>query len=133
MTGAPEESTDNGSGEVGDRTCDPWLTRRVVTHYATAASKKPFCGFSMGSNQYWARRVYDLCVSFMTGTPEGSTESGFYGEAGYQTCDPWFTRHRFIPCTTEASHHGGFIGTLMVILMQKVTGFQLTLYNVTLI
>ena len=39
--------------------------------------KKPFCGFSMGSNQYWARRVYDLCVSFMTGTPEGSTESGF--------------------------------------------------------
>ena len=31
----------------------------------------------MGSNQYWARRVYDLCVYFMTGTPEVSTESGF--------------------------------------------------------
>ena len=28
----------------------------------------------MGSNQYWAGRVYDLCVYFMT---EGSTESGF--------------------------------------------------------
>ena len=36
-----------------------------------------FCGFSMGSNKYWAGRVYDLCVYFMTGTPEGSTESGF--------------------------------------------------------
>ena len=32
-------------------------------------------GFSMGSNQYWAGRVYDLCVYFMTGTPKGSTES----------------------------------------------------------
>ena len=36
-----------------------------------------FCGFSMGRNQYWAGRVYDLCVYYMTGTPEGSTESGF--------------------------------------------------------
>ena len=31
----------------------------------------------MGRNQYWAGRVYDLCVYYMTGTPEGSTESGF--------------------------------------------------------
>ena len=31
----------------------------------------------MGRNQYWAVRVYDLCVYYMTGTPEGSTESGF--------------------------------------------------------
>ena len=31
----------------------------------------------MGINQYWAVKVYDLCVYFMTGTPEGSTESGF--------------------------------------------------------
>ena len=31
----------------------------------------------MGRNQYWAGRVYDLCVYCMTGTPEGSTESGF--------------------------------------------------------
>ena len=23
---------------------------------------KTFCGFSMGRNQYWAGRVYDLCV-----------------------------------------------------------------------
>ena len=28
----------------------------------------------MGRNQYWAGRVYDLCVYYMAGTPEGSTE-----------------------------------------------------------
>ena len=31
----------------------------------------------MGRNQYWAGRVYDLCVYYMTGTPERSSESGF--------------------------------------------------------
>ena len=31
----------------------------------------------MGRNQYWAGRVYDLCVYYMTGNPEGSTGSGF--------------------------------------------------------
>ena len=30
---------------------------------------KTFCGFSMGRNQYWAGRVYELCVYYMTGTP----------------------------------------------------------------
>ena len=30
----------------------------------------------MGSDQYSAGRVYDLCVYFMTGTRKGSTESG---------------------------------------------------------
>ena len=44
--------------------------------------KKTFCGFSMGSNQYWAGRVYDLCVCYMTGTPEGSTESDFMEKPG---------------------------------------------------
>ena len=53
----------------------------------------------MGSNQYWAGRVYDLCVYFMTGTPEGSTESGFIDKPGIlrvkhfvrtQTCSPTF-------------------------------------------
>ena len=42
---------------------------------ALMLEKKTFCGFSMGRNQYWAGRVYDLCVYYMTGTPEGSTES----------------------------------------------------------
>ena len=28
-----------------------------------------FCGFSMDSNQYWAGRVYDMCVYYITGAP----------------------------------------------------------------
>ena len=34
--------------------------------------KKCFFCFCMGRNQYRARRVYDLCVSYMMGAPEGS-------------------------------------------------------------
>ena len=49
---------------------------------------KTFCGFSMGNNQYWAWRVYDLCVYFMTGTPEGSTESGFMEKLGIEPATP---------------------------------------------
>ena len=62
-----------------------------------------------------------IFVVLCPGTPEGSTGSGSgfkasqktgqrlkvssdrLGEAGNRTCDPWFTRHRFIPL-----HHGGF-------------------------
>ena len=65
-----------------------------------------------------------LFVVLCPGTPEGSTGngSGFkasqktgqrlkvssdrLGEAGNRTCDPWFTRHRFIPYTTAASQVG---------------------------
>ena len=50
--------------------------------------KKTFCGFSMGSYQYWAGRVYDLCVNYMTGTPEGSTESGFMEKLGIEPATP---------------------------------------------
>ena len=42
----------------------------------------------MGSNQYWAERVYDLYVYFMTGTPEGSTESGFMEKPGIEPATP---------------------------------------------
>ena len=47
-----------------------------------------FCGFSMGSNQYWAGRVYDLCVYYMTGTPEGSIKSGFMEKPGIEPATP---------------------------------------------
>ena len=47
-----------------------------------------FCGFSMGRNQCWAGRVYDLCVYYMTGTPEGSTESGFMEKLGIEPATP---------------------------------------------
>ena len=42
----------------------------------------------MGSNQYWAERVYDLCVYFMMGTPEGSTKSGFMEKPGIDPAAP---------------------------------------------
>ena len=43
--------------------------------------KKTFCGFSIGSNQFLAERVYDMCVLiYMTGAPK----SGFM-EMVYQT------------------------------------------------
>ena len=42
----------------------------------------------------------------MTGTTEGSTESGFFGEAGNRTCDPWFTRLSDL-ITWEASNSMG--------------------------
>ena len=42
----------------------------------------------MGSNQYWAGRVYDLYVNFMTGTPEGSSESGLMEKQGIETTTP---------------------------------------------
>ena len=38
----------------------------------------------MGSNQYWARRVYDLCVYYMTGTPK----SGFMEKPGIEPVTP---------------------------------------------
>ena len=62
-----------------------------------------------------------LFVVLCPGTPEGSTGSGSgfkasqktgqrlkvssdrLGVAGNRACDPWFTRHRFIPYTTAAS------------------------------
>ena len=52
----------------------PGLQGIALIHY-TMGQKTTFCGFSMGRNQYWAGRVYDLCVYYMTGTAEGSTES----------------------------------------------------------
>ena len=58
MTGTPEGSTESGFMEK------PGIE--------PATPKKTFCGFSMGSNQYWAGRVYDMCVYYMTGAPEGS-------------------------------------------------------------
>ena len=70
------------------------------------------CGRVPWQYQYWPGGF--LC----SGAPEGSTSSGSgfkasqkteqrlkdssdrLGEAGNQTCDPCFTRHGIIPCTT---------------------------------
>ena len=42
----------------------------------------------MGSNQYLAGRVYGLGVYFMTGAPEGSTESGFIEKPEIESATP---------------------------------------------
>ena len=42
----------------------------------------------MGSCQYWAGRVYNLSVYFMTETSEGSTESGFMEKPGMEPATP---------------------------------------------
>ena len=42
----------------------------------------------MDGNQYWAGRVYDLCVYLMTGTPEGSTENDFMEKPGIEPATP---------------------------------------------
>ena len=63
-----------------------------------------FCCFSMGRNQYWAGRVYDMCVYYMTGTPEGSTESGFMEKPGIEPATPGLQGIALIHYTTGASH-----------------------------
>ena len=56
----------------------------------------------MGRNQYWAGRVYDLCVYYMTGTPEGSTESGFMEKPGFEPATPGLQGIALIHYTTGA-------------------------------
>ena len=56
----------------------------------------------MGRNQYWAGRVYDLCVYYMTGTPEGSTESGFMEKPGIEPATPGLQGIALIHYTTGA-------------------------------
>ena len=57
----------------------------------------------MGSNQYWVGRFYDLCVYFMTGTPEGSTESGFMEKPGIEPVTLGLQGIALIHYTTAAS------------------------------
>ena len=57
----------------------------------------------MGKNQYWAGRVYDLCVYYMTETPEGSTESGFMEKPGIEPAIPGLQGIALLHYTTGAS------------------------------
>ena len=69
--------------------------------------KKPqlFVAFPWVKNQYWAGRVYDLCVYYMTGTPEGSTESGFMEKPGIEPATPDLQGIALIHYTTGASQN----------------------------
>ena len=77
------------------------------TNKITSAKRPPpinfFCGFSMGRNKYWARRVYDLCVYYMTGPPEGSTESGFMEKPRIEPATPGLQGIALIHYTTTPS------------------------------
>ena len=84
--GTPEGSTGSGSGLKASQKTGQ---RLKVSSDRLGEEEKAFCGFSMGRNQYWAGRVYDLCVYYMTGTPKAQPKVVFYGEAGNRTCDPW--------------------------------------------
>ena len=84
--GTPGGSTGNGSGLKASQ----------------KTGQKTFCGFSMGKNQYWAGRVFDLCVYYMTGTPEGSTESGFMEKPGIEPGTPGLQGIALIHYTTGA-------------------------------
>ena len=86
----------------------PGLQGIALIHYTTGASlkNKTFCGFSMGRNQYWAGRVYDLCVYYMTGTPEGSTESGFMEKPGIEPATPGLQGIALIHYTTKKTFCG---------------------------
>ena len=57
----------------------------------------------MGRNQYWAGRVYNLCVYYMTGTSKGSTESGFMEKPGIEPATPGLQGIALIHYTTGAS------------------------------
>ena len=104
MTGTPEGSTQSCFMEKpGIEPATPGLQGIALIHYTTGASLKTFCGFSMGSNQYWAGRVYDLCVLYMMGTPEGSTESGFMEKPGIKPATPGLQGIALIHYTTGAS------------------------------
>ena len=52
------------------------------------------------SNQYWAGRVYDMSVYYMTGTPEGSTESGFMEKPEIEPATPGLQGIALIHYTT---------------------------------
>ena len=79
----------------------------------------------MGRNQYWAGRVYDLCVYYMTATPEGSTESGFMEKPGIEPATPGLQGIALIHYTTGASWH--LVYEFSCLLMSHLSN---TLYNV---
>ena len=95
--------------------CAPLVADLFLFCYERDFMMSLFCGFSMGRNQYWAWRVYDLCVYLYDGNSRRLNRKWFDGEAGNRTCDPWFSRHSAYPL-----HHGGFflvISRLMLLML----------------
>ena len=57
------------------------LDRKCLRHVTAMESVNILLWLFLCSNQYWAGRVYGLCVYFMSWAPECSTDSGS-GEGG---------------------------------------------------
>ena len=90
----------------------PGLQGIALIHYTTGASlkKKTFCGFPWVETST-AGRVYDLCVYYMTGAPEGSPKvvlCGFMEKPGIEPATPGLQGIALIHYNKGASHHGGF-------------------------
>ena len=107
MTGTPEGPTESGFMEkLGIEPATPGLQDIGFSPYTTAASllnyHKLVVAF-LGSNQF--RQVVLRFVCWITtGTPKGSAKVVLWRRRESNPgCDPWITRHRFIPI-----HHGGF-------------------------
>ena len=78
--------------------------KSIDTHYALPVKAVFFQSKNfLWLFQYWAGRVYDLCVYYMTGTPEGSTESGFMEKPGIEPATPGLQGIALIHYTTGAS------------------------------
>ena len=77
----------------------------------------------MGRNQYWAGRVYDLCVYYMTGTPEGSTESGFIEKPGFEPATTGLQGIALIHYTTGHSI-GGLFWPLQIRQLTMLWSFE---------
>ena len=74
----------------------------VAPKASTGSGSGLRCLRRTNSNQYCVGRVFDLCVYFMTGAPEGSTKS-ISGDAWNRTCDPGLQGIALMHYTTAAS------------------------------
>ena len=102
MTGTPEGQTESGFMEKpGIEPATPGLQGIALIHYTTGASLNFLWLFPWVVTSS-ARMVYDLCVYYMTGTPEGSTESGFMEKPGMEPATPGLQGIALIHYTTGA-------------------------------
>ena len=107
MTGTPEGSTKSGFMEKPGIEPATLGLQDILHHDGfSLIFKKTFCGFSMGSNQYWAGRVYDVCLLY-DGSTRRLTESGFMEKPGIEPATPGLQGIALIHYTTGASQiHG---------------------------
>ena len=78
----------------------------------------------MGRNQYWAGRVYDLCVYYMTGTPKGSTESGFMEKPGIEPATPGLQGIALICIGGQSNPYNNTRKTVSVVIRSVILSFN---------